>query len=71
VDNLLHQDEYMALADFASYMHCQAAVTQACRDPARFTRMSILNVARLGKFSSDRSIRDYCRDIWNIAPQMA
>ncbi|NDY55467.1 glycogen/starch/alpha-glucan phosphorylase [Desulfovibrio sulfodismutans] len=70
VDNLLYQDEYMVLADFASYMHCQALVMEACRDTARFTRMSILNVARLGKFSSDRSIRDYCRDIWNITPEL-
>jgi starch phosphorylase len=70
VDNLLYQDEYMVLADFASYMRCQAAVTQVCRDQAHFTRMSIMNVARLGKFSSDRAIRDYCRDIWHIAPEI-
>ena len=49
-------------------MDCQERVSQAYRDPQRWTRMSILNCARMGRFSSDRSIREYCRDIWDIEP---
>ncbi len=49
-----------------TYIECQDKVSQAWRDQKQWTRMSILNVARMGKFSSDRSIRDYCRDIWKI-----
>ncbi|AGW14447.1 glycogen/starch/alpha-glucan phosphorylase [Megalodesulfovibrio gigas] len=66
VDNLLHRDEYLVLADFASYMDCQDRAARTYADPAAWTRMSILNVARLGMFSSDRSIREYCRNIWNV-----
>jgi starch phosphorylase len=68
VDNLLHHDPYLVLADFASYVACQDHVAQAWQDPNRWTRMSILNAARMGKFSSDRSIRDYCDDIWRVDP---
>ena len=56
------------LADFASYVECQAKVEEAWRDRDRWTRMSILNAARMGKFSSDRAIREYMRDIWNAEP---
>lgn len=66
VDNLLNRDEYMVLADFASYMECQDRAAAAFADQEKWTRMSILNVARLGKFSSDRSIREYCDKIWYI-----
>jgi starch phosphorylase len=65
VDHLLWSDEYMILADFQSYIDCQAKVSEAYLDKENWTRMSILNVARSGKFSSDRSIADYARDIWN------
>ncbi len=68
VDSLLHGDPYRLLADFESYLDCQAEVGAAYSDKERWTRMSILNVARMGKFSSDRSIREYCRDIWKVEP---
>jgi starch phosphorylase len=61
-------DPYVLLADFRSYCDCQAKVDQAYRDKARWARMAILNTARMGKFSSDRTIREYARDIWNLAP---
>jgi glycogen phosphorylase len=67
VESLLTRDEYMLLADYQSYLDCQARVSDAYRDRANWTRMSILNSARVGRFSSDRSIRDYCRDIWNVS----
>ncbi len=70
-DELLNRDEYFLLADFASYLACQDAVTQTYRDSARWTKMSILNVARCGKFSSDRAIAEYARDIWHVAPMPA
>jgi starch phosphorylase len=64
VDSLLYRDEYLLLADYQSYVECQDRVSQAYRDRDSWTRMSILNVARMGKFSSDRSIRDYLQNIW-------
>jgi glycogen phosphorylase len=68
VDLLLHQDPYFVLADFVPYIECQDQVSLAYRDRDRWTRMSILNAARMGKFSSDRSIRDYCDEIWHVKP---
>jgi glycogen phosphorylase len=68
MDNLLHDDPYMLFADFASYIECQEKVSAAYRDPEQWTRMAILNTARSGKFSSDRSIREYSRDIWRVQP---
>ncbi len=65
VNNLLWDDRYMVLADFQSYFHCQEKVSKAYLDKENWTRMSILNVARSGKFSSDRSIAEYARDIWD------
>jgi starch phosphorylase len=68
VDALLHSDEYMLLADFQAYLDCQKTVSQAFRNQDNWTRMSILNVARIGKFSSDRTIAEYCKQIWNVEP---
>jgi starch phosphorylase len=68
IDGLLHQDPYLLLADFQSYVECQAQVSEAYGDTERWTRMSILNSARSGKFSSDRTIREYCADIWRVKP---
>ena len=68
VDNLLWHDPFMVLADYQDYIECQEKVSALWRDPEAWTRKSILNVARMGKFSSDRSIRDYCREVWNIKP---
>jgi starch phosphorylase len=68
VTSLLTRDEYMLLADYQTYIDCQDRVSTAFSDAEHWTRMSILNVARVGKFSSDRAIRDYCADIWKTWP---
>ena len=68
VDSLLGRDNYRLMGDFASYVAAQAQASAVYADKERWTRMSILNVARMGKFSSDRSVRDYCRDIWRVQP---
>ncbi len=68
VASLLYHDEYLVLADYQSYVDCQVEVDRAFRDQERWTRMSILNVARLGRFSSDRAIREYCQHIWRARP---
>ena len=67
LDSLLYRDEYLLLADYQSYVECQDLVSQAYQDQDHWTRMSILNVARMGKFSSDRSIRDYLQNIWKAS----
>ncbi len=67
-DSLLSRDEYMLLADYKSFIECQDQVSAAYRDHDRWNRMSILNVARMGKFSSDRAIREYCSEIWRTWP---
>ena len=68
VDGLLSDDPYMLLADYRAYIEAQDAVEVAYRDQERWSRMSILNVARCGYFSSDRAIREYCADIWRVSP---
>jgi starch phosphorylase len=66
VNSLLDRDEYLLLADYESYVNQQAQVSSAFGDVKRWTTMSILNVARTGYFSSDRSIQEYCDHIWNV-----
>jgi starch phosphorylase len=68
VDSLLNDDRYLLLADYRAYVDCQEAVARAYADVDRWTRMSILNTARCGFFSSDRAVRQYCADIWRAAP---
>jgi starch phosphorylase len=68
VDSLLYHDEYLLFADYQSYVDCQERVSKTCRNRDAWTRMSILNVARMGKFSSDRTIRQYCGEIWKVSP---
>ena len=68
IDSLLYDDQYLLLADYQSYVDCQDRVEAAYRDQDNWVKMSILNAARMGKFSSDRSIREYCQDIWKVTP---
>ncbi len=68
LDSLLYRDDYLVLADYQSYVECQDRVSEAYRDQDHWTRMSILSVARMGKFSSDRSIREYLQNIWRTPP---
>jgi starch phosphorylase len=68
VNSLLSGDEYMLLADYQAFVDCQDRVSLAYKDQEAWTRMSILNVARIGKFSSDLSIREYCAEIWRTWP---
>jgi starch phosphorylase len=68
VDNLRYDDPFLVLADYASYIECQDHVSAVWQDTTAWTRMSILNTARSGKFSSDRAIAEYCDDIWNVGP---
>jgi starch phosphorylase len=68
VDNLLWYDPFFLLADYQSYVDCQDQVSALWLDREAWTQKSILNVARMGKFSSDRSISDYCEQIWKVEP---
>jgi glucan phosphorylase len=67
-DNLLWSDPFLVCADFRDYVECQERAGQTYRDPEDWSRMSILNVARCGRFSSDRAIRDYNLDVWKARP---
>jgi starch phosphorylase len=68
VDNLRFDDPFLVLADYPSYIECQERVSAAWQNSEVWSRMSILNTARSGKFSSDRAIAEYCDEIWNVAP---
>ncbi len=65
-DNLLYSDPFLCLADFDAYNECQKKVSSAFLDKSRWAKMAILNTARVGKFSSDRTISEYARDIWHL-----
>jgi starch phosphorylase len=65
---LLNHDEYLVLADFQPYLDCQDQVDRAYGNQDQWTRMSILNSARCGFFSSDRTIREYAHDVWRLTP---
>jgi starch phosphorylase len=67
-DNLIHHDPFLCLPDFRSYSDAQQRVDAAFRDKARWAEMAILNTARMGKFSSDRTIAEYAREIWQLDP---
>jgi starch phosphorylase len=66
VDNLLNHDPFLVLPDYQAYLDCQEQVSALWRHPDTWTRAAILNTARMGKFSSDRSIRDYCDQVWDV-----
>jgi starch phosphorylase len=68
VDNLLYDDPFMLLADYADYIRCQEEVSQAFADEEKWVKMSIYNGLRMGKFSSDRTIRGYVKEIWQAEP---
>jgi starch phosphorylase len=68
IENLTQSDPFLVLADYAAYVACQEQVSEAWGDVDHWTRMSILNTARSGKFSSDRAIAEYCEEIWNVEP---
>ena len=68
LDTLLNHDPFHVFADFDAYVDCQQRVSQAYEDEETWARMSILNAARMGWFSSDRAIREYCEQIWNVSP---
>jgi len=69
VDSLLTRgDHFLLLADYASYVACQERVAATYRDESAWTRKSILNVANMAKFSSDRTIRQYADEIWRVSP---
>ena len=65
---LTHGDHYLVLAEFDAYVACQAQISQAFEDKERWARMCILNVANSGKFSTDRTIAEYAKEIWDIHP---
>ena len=68
VDSLVHNDHYLLLADFDAYAACQELVGKTYQDVPTWTQMSIANTAKVGKFSSDRTIREYATQIWDVHP---
>lgn len=68
VDALLGQDRYFHCADFASYVECQRRVGETYRQVDDWIRMSIRNVAGMGRFSSDRTVREYAEEVWQVSP---
>jgi starch phosphorylase len=68
IESLLFRDEYLLFADYQSYIDCQERAGRLFQDRNEWTKRSILSVARIGKFSSDRSVREYSEQIWNVKP---
>ena len=68
LDNLINKDPFFVMADFEDYLNAQNNVSKAWKNRKEWNRMSLLNTARSGFFSSDRSIKDYCNLIWEIDP---
>jgi starch phosphorylase len=68
INNLREQDPYLVCADYRAYLDCQDEVGIQYLNSEQWTRMSILNVARMGRFSSDRAIREYANEIWKVLP---
>jgi starch phosphorylase len=68
VSSLLEHDQYLLLADYRAYVDCQRKVAEAFKDQPAWHRMAVLNIAKMGKFSSDRTIREYAQEIWNAKP---
>ncbi|RQH38025.1 glycogen/starch/alpha-glucan phosphorylase [Okeania hirsuta] len=68
IDSLLYNDQYMLLADYQSYIECQERVGKVFQDQEKWTKMSIYNSVRMGKFSSDRTIMEYAKEIWGAQP---
>ena len=68
VDGLMENDYYCLFADYASYMKAQKKIDNLYKNQDEWTKKSILNCARIGKFSSDRSIKEYAQKIWNVKP---
>jgi starch phosphorylase len=71
VDSLLHHDQYLLLADYASYIETQDKVSALYQNQDEWVRMAILNVANMAKFSSDRAIADYAKNIWHVVPSQS
>uniref|UniRef100_A0A5K4ECP1 Alpha-1,4 glucan phosphorylase n=1 Tax=Schistosoma mansoni TaxID=6183 RepID=A0A5K4ECP1_SCHMA len=65
---LVTEDKFMVCADYADYMRAQAEVESAYKDEVRWSKMVLMNIAAAGKFSSDRTVREYARDIWRVEP---
>ncbi|MDX9739841.1 MAG: glycogen/starch/alpha-glucan phosphorylase [Gammaproteobacteria bacterium] len=65
-DSLLSEDRYMVLADYASYMECQRRAESLYQDADAWSRAAVLNIAHMGRFSSDRAVREYARNIWGV-----
>ena len=68
VDDLWGRDEYLVMTDFPAYAACQREVARAFTDEDDWSRRAGLNIARVGSFSSDRTVREYAREIWGIEP---
>ncbi len=68
VDSLLAHDEFLVLTDYRAYVDCQARAAALFRDPAAWNRRALLNIARMGRFSSDRTVQEYARHIWHVEP---